>query len=490
MKTGKVAGVLACLCLGLLTACQQTKEGNPISSLPGPIIPVQNPNTEPGGTGVGLPSTPPIGSVPPGQPSPLVPPPVSAPTIPPLPTPNPSPSIVGLPPGPLAAPTFTKSFNPASAVGAPVTVTVIFTIVNNSGIQLTGLNFADSLPAGLSVANPPNITNTCLGTASALAGGASIALSGGTLAANATCAVTVQVDASAPGTYTNPPVTLTSAQAPAVQSAPVNLSVNPVTAPAFAKSFSPSTTSAGVPVTLSFSITNNSGIQLTGLNFADNLPTGLSVANPPNLTNTCGGSFAPTPGGALLTLSNGTLAANATCTVTVQVVAAGTGTYTNPAVTLTSNQAPPVQSTPVNLSVNPVTAPTFNKQFVPNSTTNGNVVAVVFTITNTATVPITGLSFIDILPSTPAQGLRITNPAVTSNTCGGMLAVTGGGTTISLMNGSLAAGASCVVSVSVEQAPPLPPPPPLPVTYTNPPVTLFSSGAPPVQSNQAPVTFN
>ncbi|MGY2974107.1 DUF7933 domain-containing protein [Thermostichus sp. MS-CIW-37] len=365
MKTGKVAGVLACLCLGLLTACQQTKEGNPISSLPGPIIPVQNPNTEPGGTGVGLPSTPPIGSVPPGQPSPLVPPPVSAPTIPPLPSPNPSPSIVGLPPGPLAAPRFTKSFDP-------------------------------------------------------------------------------------------------------------------------------STTSPNAPVTLRFTIINNSGIQLTDLNFADNLPTGLFVANPPNFTNTCGGSFAPTSGAALITLSGGTLAANATCTVTVQVVAAGTGTYTNPAVTLTSNQAPAVQSTPVNLSVNPVTAPMFTKEFVPNSTQNGNVVAVVFTITNTATVPITGLSFIDILPSTPALGLQITTPPVTSNTCGGMLAVTGGGTTISLMNGSLAAGASCVVSVSVRQPPPVPPPPPpsLPVTYTNPPVTLLSNGAPPATSGTAMVTFN
>jgi hypothetical protein len=172
MKTGKVAGVLACLCLGLLTACQQTKEGNPISSLPGPIIGVQNPNTEPGGTGVGLPSTPPIGSVPPGQPSPLVPPPVSAPTIPPLPTPNPSPSIVGLPPGPLAAPTFTKSFDPSTtSAGAPCN-SKLFTIINNSGIQLTGLSFTDSLPAGLLVATPPNLTNTCVGTPSCASGAA------------------------------------------------------------------------------------------------------------------------------------------------------------------------------------------------------------------------------------------------------------------------------------------------------------------------------
>ncbi|MFS8858631.1 hypothetical protein NW851_04845 [Synechococcus sp. H55.7] len=122
----------------------------------------------------------------------------------------------------MAAPTFTKSFNPASSVVAPVTVTVSFTIVNSSGVQLTGLNFADSLPAGLFVATPPNITNTCGG--SAVAGGSSIALNNGTLAANSTCAVTVQVSASI-GTYINPPVTLTSNQAPPVQSAPVTLVV-------------------------------------------------------------------------------------------------------------------------------------------------------------------------------------------------------------------------------------------------------------------------
>lgn len=222
MKTGKLAGVLACLCVGLLTACQQAKDKNATSFIPGPIFPVQNPSVEPGGTGVGVPATPPVGAAPPTQPSPLVPPPVSAPTIPPLPSPNPSPSIVGLPPAPLAAPTFTKSFNPASSVVAPVTVTVSFTIVNSSGVQLTGLNFADSLPAGLFVATPPNITNTCGG--SAVAGGSSIALNNGTLAANSTCAVTVQVSASI-GTYINPPVTLTSNQAPPVQSAPVTLVV-------------------------------------------------------------------------------------------------------------------------------------------------------------------------------------------------------------------------------------------------------------------------
>jgi uncharacterized repeat protein (TIGR01451 family) len=474
MKTGKVAGVLACLCLGLLTACQQTKEGNPISSLPGPIIPVQNPNTEPGGTGVGLPSTPPIGSVPPGQPSPLVPPPVSAPTIPPLPTPNPSPSIVGLPPGPLAAPTFIKSFSP-STTSAGVPVTLSFSITNNSGIQLTGLSFTDSLPAGLSVATPPNITNTCFGTPSALPGGTSIALSGGTLAANATCTVTVQVVASAPGTYTNPPVTLTSAQAPAVQSAPVNLSVNPVTAPTFTKSFNPaSAVGAPVTVTVIFTIVNNSGIQLTGLNFADSLPAGLSVATPPNITNTCFGT--PSAGGASIALNGGTLAANATCAVTVQVVAGTPGTYVNPPVTLTSAQAPPAQSGTVTLVVG-ATSPVFTKAFPGTPFMTGTSVPLTFTITNNTATPLTGLAFTDNLP----LGLVIANPLFFTSNCSGVLNVTAGGTSIAFSNGTLPVGTTCTISVNVTSS--------TAGTYINPPTTLTSNEAAPVIAPPVSVTF-
>ena len=222
------------MCLGLLTACQQTKEGNPISSLPGPIIGVQNPNTEPGGTGVGLPSTPPIGSVPPGQPSPLVPPP-SAPTIPPLPTPNPSSSIVGLPPGPLAAPTFTKQFVPISTTNGNA-VTVVFTITNTATVPITGLNFIDILPdtpaSGLRIRNPAVTSNTCGGTLTAPNGGVAISLAGGSLAAGASCVVSVSVEQAPPlpappVTYTNLPVILFSSGAPPATSATAAVTFTP-----------------------------------------------------------------------------------------------------------------------------------------------------------------------------------------------------------------------------------------------------------------------
>jgi hypothetical protein len=379
---------------------------------------------------------------------------------------------------PVTAPTFTKSFNPASAVGAPVTVTVIFTIVNNSGIQLTGLNFADSLPAGLVVATPLNFTNTCGGSVAAAAGGASIALNGGILAANATCAVTVQVVASAPGTYTNPPVTLTSAQAPAVQSAPVNLSVNPVTAPTFTKSFNPaSAVGAPVTVTVIFTIVNNSGIQLTGLNFADSLPAGLVVATPLNFTNTCGGSVAAAAGGASIALNGGTLAANATCAVTVQVVAGTPGTYVNPPVTLTSAQAPPAQSGTVTLVVG-ATSPVFTKAFPGTSFAINAPVPLTFTITNNTATPLTGLAFTDNLP----PGLVIATPLVFTNTCGGVLNVAAGGTSIAFSNGTLPVGTTCTISVNVTSG--------TAGTYINPPTTLTSNEAAPVIAPPVSVTFS
>ena len=477
MKTGKLAGVLACLCVGLLTACQQAKDKNATSFIPGPIFPVQNPSVEPGGTGVGVPATPPVGAAPPTQPSPLVSPPVSAPTIPPLPSPNPSPSIVGLPPAPLAAPTFTKSFSPSTtSVGVPVTLS--FSITNNSGIQLTGLSFAEILPAGLSVAATPSLNNTCGGNASAPANGSFISLTGGQLSPNSSCLISVQVVAANVGTYTNPATTLTSNQAPAAQSAPVSLTVNPVLGPTFTKSFNPSSpVGAPVTVTVSFTIVNSSGVQLTGLNFADSLPAGLVVDNPPNITNTCGGAATAAGGGSSIVLNNGTLPANSTCAVTVQVSASSPGTYINPPVTLTSNQAPPVQSAPVTLVVGTPSL-VFTKAFPPIPSLINNPVPLKFTITNNTATPLTGLAFTDNLPA----GLVIAGPPLMfTNNCGGVLNVAVGGTSITFSNGTLAVGAFCTISVNVTSN--------TAGTYINPATTLTSNEAAPVTAPPVSVTF-
>jgi uncharacterized repeat protein (TIGR01451 family) len=87
------------------------------------------------------------------------------------------------------------------------------TVTNTS--ELAAKNdfvFTDSLPAGVSVAPSPNASTTCgNGTVSAAAGGSSVALTGGDLAAgDKSCTVTVNVTADKAGTYVNRPEAITT----------------------------------------------------------------------------------------------------------------------------------------------------------------------------------------------------------------------------------------------------------------------------------------
>ena len=83
---------------------------------------------------------------------------------------------------------------------------------NNNAIRaLSSLTLSDTLPAAgpfqqLRIANPPNISNSCGGTVTAIAGETSVALNGGSVPARTasvgTCALEVDVVGPA-GTYPN-----------------------------------------------------------------------------------------------------------------------------------------------------------------------------------------------------------------------------------------------------------------------------------------------
>lgn len=77
------------------------------------------------------------------------------------------------------------------------TATYTFTINNtqSGSVALSGLSFTDTLPSGLKVASTPNVVVTGLtdGTTTAAAGGASVAASGYSIAANTTATITVNV---------------------------------------------------------------------------------------------------------------------------------------------------------------------------------------------------------------------------------------------------------------------------------------------------------
>src|SRR4029077_5342690 len=86
------------------------------------------------------------------------------------------------------------------------------------------------------------------------------------------------------------------------------------------KSFNPATVAINAASTLTFSVTNPNVIAVDG-NFTDTLPANLVVANPPSVTNTCGGTFAPLAGDTSVTFTNSSIAIGA-CTITVHVSSA------------------------------------------------------------------------------------------------------------------------------------------------------------------------
>lgn len=107
----------------------------------------------------------------------------------------------------------------------------------------------------------------------------------------------------------------------------------------FSKSFSPAAITAGSTSILNFTITNPTAVDVTGVNFTDTLPTTpgamtTSIAGAADYSTTnCGSpSFTPADNAALLEFSEGTIAAGATCVVTVKVKVPAnptSGTYTN-----------------------------------------------------------------------------------------------------------------------------------------------------------------
>jgi uncharacterized repeat protein (TIGR01451 family) len=88
--------------------------------------------------------------------------------------------------------------------------------------------------------------------------------------------------------------------------------------------FSPSEIQPEQTSTLTFTLTNDSSITVTGMQVDLPLPAGLRLAG--NRTSDCGGRFSETAGGLMLT--DVTLPARASCRITAPVTGSAGGTYT------------------------------------------------------------------------------------------------------------------------------------------------------------------
>ncbi|SDU13940.1 DUF7933 domain-containing protein [Halopseudomonas salegens] len=348
-------------------------------------------------------------------------------------------------------PTFSKTFAPE--VITPGSISRLTFSIDNTAEPLPAesLEFTDNLPAGVTIAGVPSVSNSCAGTVTASGGSTAITLLSGSVGANDSCQVAVDVTASTPGIYTNVSGDLTSTAGNS-GSATDDLEVTRL---AISKGFIDDPVSAGGMVTLRFTLENFTSSAVTSLAFTDDLDatlTGLAAQGLP-LADVCGAG-SQVSGTSLLTLTGGSLPASGSCTIdiTLQVPAgAPPGDYPN----ITSNlsgivggvptDAPPA-SDDLQVTVLPL-PPGFTKSFSPATVNAGVASTLTFTIDNSAGIlPVTGLSFTDNLPA----GLVVATPSNSSTTCtGGTLTTVPGSATVAYTGGTVAAGGTCVILVDV-----------------------------------------
>lgn len=228
-----------------------------------------------------------------------------------------------------------KSFSPAS-IAAGGTSDITFTLDNNTGASQTTITFTDTFPAGMTVAAPVPVSNSCGGTSlrsnnnlTALAAGdPGLRINGVTLANNATCTLVVRVTVAAAGTYNNTTTGVTYGATTGPPSNTATLSV--VNRPTITTSFSPATIDVYGISTLTFTLANSNSSTLTNAAFTDTL-TGFSVASPAAIGGTCAGVVSTPALAAGATSLNLTVPnlPSGSCTITVPVTSTTAGAYPN-----------------------------------------------------------------------------------------------------------------------------------------------------------------
>ena len=302
------------------------------------------------------------------------------------------------------APTISKSFRPATAVIASSTA-LQFTITNPNAIALTGIAFSDSFPAGLKVATPNGVTGSCgAGVVTATAGSTSLSLAGGTIGPFASCTFSVNVTSSVLGTLQNTTgaVTSTEGGTGTVSNTATLTVVSPV--PTITKAFGAPRTTVGGTTSLTFTLANpNTALTLTGVAFNDALPAGLVVATPNGLTGSCGGTVTAVAGSGAISLTSATLAALASCSFSVNVMATTSGVKNNTTGVISANETGPgATSNTATLTVD--SPPTISIAFGAPSVPVGGTTSLTFTIGNSGAL--LGLGLVDTLPA----GLVVATP--------------------------------------------------------------------------------
>ncbi|MSN24896.1 MAG: DUF11 domain-containing protein [Geobacter sp.] len=352
-------------------------------------------------------------------------------------------------------PSVTKSFLPAQ-IQQGANATLSLTVANGGTTNLTGIAFSDAL-TNMQVATPSVVTNSCGGTLTAVAGSGSVTLTGASLNAGQNCSITVQVTSNTPsgaGGHANTVTGITSTQSgPGPNSNTANLIV--AGTPTIAKAFAPATIAPGGTSALTFTIANPGAIPLTGATFSDNMGNLKIVATAP-AGGTCGGaaSNSLSAGTSNIVLSGLTIPASGSCTVTVQVTSAVSGSQSNIANGVSSVETPTPGPQSATAILNVYFPPQLSKSFAGMIQTGvaGSYSTLSIIVSNpNAGAGLSNVSFTDNLTNMNVY----TTPATTSN-CGGSVTAAAGGSVVALSGGTLAAGGSCTVTVRIGSSVPSP----------------------------------
>jgi uncharacterized repeat protein (TIGR01451 family) len=225
----------------------------------------------------------------------------------------------------------------------------------------------------------------------------------------------------------------------------------PAAKPALTKAFSPSPIAVNTVSTLTFTLTNTNPAPLTGAAFTDSLPSGVQVAATPAAATTCGGTWAPAAGATSLSFSGGVIPTNASCTVSVNVIATTAGPHGNVSGTLSTTESGTTISSVGTANLTAIVPPVITKQFSPTPIIAGGTSTLTFTITNpNQNDALASLAFGDTFPTSPGAMTVAGSPSASTSGCGApAFNPAAGAGSVSFSGGSIAGGGTCIVKVNV-----------------------------------------
>jgi len=377
-----------------------------------------------------------------------------------------------------AAISLLKRFNNVSTAnafeGSVVRMQLVIYSLSNNPLTSIALDDTMPLPLGgttlqqLRIASPANLTNSCGGTVSVEA--TSISLNDGILPGKnpadnnpTTCSIEVNVVGSA-GDYNNT-ATVAAQQTNAdgsVTNVDTQASARLIYQDALtaSKGFSPAQVGSGGLSTLRIRIGNVAPtLPITGLRILDNLPAGMTVANPSNAYTTCTGSpiINAVSGASVVGIERVVVNPGTTCDLLVDVVATGDTDWTNviaPGQITADNGLLNRTDVSATLTYVPAEIPAISKAITPGSVVPGHSSLLTVTITNTnqalTGVKLTDYFTVDGLAGSALNGMLIADVPQATTTCpGGVVTATPGARSLSLSLASIAPGEVCTFSARV-----------------------------------------